>query len=116
MTENQLTVERYMEGFRRNDHGEILECLTDDIEWIVPGAFHVHGKDAFDKQIEGDSFAAPPSIAVTRYLEDADVVIAEGSVHTVRRDGVRLNLAMCDVFDMRAGKIRRLTSYLMSMG
>jgi ketosteroid isomerase-like protein len=46
-------------------------------------------------------------------LEDRDVVIAEGSVHTRRSDGTQVNLAMCDVFDMRDGSIRRLTSYLM---
>jgi ketosteroid isomerase-like protein len=30
-----------MDGFRRNDHEQILDCLTDDVEWIVPGAFRV---------------------------------------------------------------------------
>lgn len=115
MTENQRTVERYMDGFRKNDHALILSCLTDDVEWLVPGAFHITGKDAFDREIEGEGFVSAPSIVVTRMLEDGDVVIAEGSVHTKRSDGTILNLAMCDVFDMRAGKIRRLTSYLMAV-
>ena len=30
-----------------------------------------------------------------------------------RKDGTFLNLAMCDVFEMQGGKIRRLISYLM---
>ena len=112
-TENQRTVERYMEGFRRNDHDEILDCLTDDVEWLVPGAFHVHGKKAFAQQIEGEGFVRPPTIVVDRLLETGDVVFAEGSVRTELADGTRLRLAMCDVFDMRGGRIRRLTSYLM---
>ena len=41
MSPNQITVDRYMEGFRLNDHDAILACLTDDVEWLVPGAFHV---------------------------------------------------------------------------
>jgi ketosteroid isomerase-like protein len=104
-----------MEGFRRNDHARILACLTEDVEWIVPGAFHVHGKAAFDREIEGDSFLRPPTIEVTRMLEVAGVVVAEGFVRTERADGVRLNLAMCDVFEMRKGLVRRLTSYLMPL-
>ena len=30
-----------------------------------------------------------------------------------RDDGTALRLVMCDVFEMRDGKIRRLTSYIM---
>ena len=113
VTENHRAVERYMDGFRSNDHEQILDCLTDDVEWIVPGAFHVRGKAAFDGEIEGDAFVRPPEIEITRMLEVDDVVFAEGFVRTERSDGTSLNLAMCDVFEMRDGKIRRLTSYLM---
>lgn len=113
MSENQQTVERYMEAFGRNDHAAILDCLTDDVEWLVPGAFHVHGKDAFDREIEGEGFVRPPTIEVVRMLEDADVVVAEGFVRTELSNGARLDLAMCDVFELRAGRIRKLTSYLM---
>ena len=56
---------------------------------------------------------APPEIDVTRMLEVDDVVIAEGFVRAKRKDGTMLNLAMCDVFEMQAGRIRRLTSYIM---
>jgi ketosteroid isomerase-like protein len=113
MTNNKKTVERYMDGFRRSDHEQILSCLTDDVEWEIPGAFHIHGKEAFDKHIEDDGFVGSPAITVSRLTEEDDVVVAEGSVRTQRRDGVFLNLAFCDVFEMREGKIRRLISYLM---
>ena len=104
-----------MQGFRDNDHRAILDCLTDDVEWLVPGAFQVHGREAFDREIEGDSFLRPPTIEVSRMLETNDVVVAEGFVRTERADGIRLDLAMCDVFEMRDGRIRRLTSYLMPL-
>ena len=114
MTPNENTVEKYMDGFRKGDHAVILECLTDDVEWIVPGAFHVRGKQAFEGEIENDAFTGVPEIDVARMIEQDDVVVAEGTVRAHRKDGELLTLAMCDVFDMRGGKIRRLTSYLMT--
>jgi ketosteroid isomerase-like protein len=112
MTENKRTVHRYMDGFRRSDHAEILACLTDDVEWEIPGSFLLEGKEAFDKEIENDAFVGSPEISLTRVVEEGDVVVAEGSVRTQRRDGHTLNLRFCDVFLMQAGRIRRLTSYL----
>jgi ketosteroid isomerase-like protein len=116
MTPNQRTVEAYMDGFRRTDRLQILSCLTDDVEWEIPGVFHVHGKEAFDKHIVDDGFAGSPTITITRLTEGGDVVVAEGFVRAGRADGTSVNLAFCDVFDMRDTKIRRLVSYLMETG
>jgi ketosteroid isomerase-like protein len=104
-----------MEAFRRSDHAQILGCLTDDVEWEIPGAFHIRGKGEFDKHIENEGFVGSPAITVTRMTEADDVVVAEGSVRTQRKDGTFLNLAFCDVFEMRDGRIRRLISYLMEI-
>jgi uncharacterized protein len=112
LTENKRTVDRYMAGFRVSDHAEILSCLTEDVEWEIPGMLHSRGKAAFDKEIENDAFVGKPDIVVTRVIEEDDVVVAEGSVRTQKRDGSVVRLRFCDVFLMEAGKIRRLTSYL----
>ena len=112
-TENKKMVEQYMDGFRKTDHDRILSCLTDDVEWVIPGVFHTRGKEAFDDQIEGDGFVSSPVITVTRLTEEDDVVVAEGSVETQRKDGAVVQLAFCDVFEMQGGRIRRLISYLM---
>lgn len=115
MSRNKETVQKYMEAFTRSDHPEILSCLTDDVEWLIPGAFHLTGKEAFDKEIENDAFVGRPTITVTRMIEENDVVVAEGSVQSARRDGGRLNAVFCDVFVMRDSKVRHLTSYLMEI-
>ena len=94
---------------------QILSCLTDDVEWVIPGAFHLKGKDAFDKEIENPAFVGSPAITVTRLTEEGDVVVAEGSVRAARRDGGYLHAVFCDVFEMRDAKIRRLISYLMEV-
>ena len=113
MTRNKITVELYMDGFRRTDRAQILSCLTQDVEWLIPGAFNVRGQDEFARHIVDEGFVGSPAISVTRLVEENDVVVAEGLVQTQRTDGTVLNLAFCDVFEMQESKIRRLISYLM---
>jgi len=115
MTENKQTIERYMEGFRRGDHAMILSCLTDDVEWVIPGAFLLVGKDAYDREIENPAYVGRPAITITRVTEENNVVVAEGSVLTQRKEGSLLRLAFCDVFEMERGKIKRLISYLVEI-
>ncbi len=115
MSRNKQTVQKYMDAFARTDHAEVLSCLTDDVEWLIPGMFHITGKDAFDKEIENDAFVGSPTINVTRMTEEDDVVVAEGSVRAARSDGGLLNAVFCDVFVMQSAKIRHLTSYLMEV-
>ena len=115
MSQNKQTVQNYMDAFALSDHAAVLSCLTDDVEWVLPGAFHLAGKDAFDKEIENEAFVGSPSIQVTRMLEEHDIVVAEGTVSCEKKAGGILNLVFCDVFVMKNGKIRHLTSYLMEL-
>jgi ketosteroid isomerase-like protein len=85
------------------------------VEWVIPGAVHLAGKEAFDGEIENDAFVGSPTISLTRMTEEDDVVVAEGSVRCARRDGGMLNAVFCDVFVMRDAKVRHLTSYLMEV-
>ena len=116
MSQNKQTVEKYMDAFARTDHREVLSCLTDDVEWLIPGLFHIKGKEAFDKAIENEEFIGSPSISVSRMIEEDGVVVAEGSVRSAKRDGGLLNAVFCDVFVMQNGRIKHLTSYLMEVG
>jgi ketosteroid isomerase-like protein len=115
VSQNKQTVETYMRAFGQSDHAQVLSCLTDDIEWVLPGVFQITGKPAFDKEIENDAFTGKPDIAVARLTEEHDVVVAEGTVQTQKKDGELVHLAFCDVFEMQDGKIRRLISYLMEV-
>jgi ketosteroid isomerase-like protein len=108
-------VEKYLDAFARSDQQQVLTSLTDYVECVLPGAFHLTGKDAFDKEIENAAFVGRPAITVTRLTEQGDVVVAEGSVRSARRDGGTLHAVFCDVFEMRNAKIRRLISYLMEI-
>lgn len=112
---NKRMVHAYMDAFRKTDRDAILECLTEDVEWEIPGMFLVRGKDEFAKHIVDEGFTGQPEITVTRLTEENDIVIAEGLVRAPRDDGTVVDVAFCDVFEMKAGKIRKLISYLVSI-
>lgn len=106
MSENIDTVQRYLDGFRKNDHEQILSCLTDDIEWTVFGAFHLRGKKAYDKAIDGaPDFIDPPELNVVRMVEQDNVVMAELTGTAKRAAGGEMRMSMAEVFVMRDGKI-----------
>ena len=115
MTAIKKVVEKYMDGFNKSDHKQILSCLTEDVEWILPGVFHLKGKDAFEKEIENPTFEGRPIIIITRLVEENDVVIAEGTVRAEKKIGGFVNLEFCDVFEMKNGLINKLTSYLLEV-
>lgn len=104
-----------MDGFNKSDHAQILSCLTDDIEWLMPGTFHLRGKDAFDNEIENDAFMGKSTIKTTRMTEENDVVIAEGTVCARWKTGGFLNAVFCYVFEMKNARIKRLISYLVNL-
>lgn len=112
MTENKKTIERYIDGFNKLDHAQILSCLTDDVEWVMPGFFHHRGKDAFDREIENPAFSGKPVITLTRMTEEGDVVVAEGTVIATKADGTKLLLTFCDVFELRGGKVAKLIGFI----
>ncbi|KQB37818.1 nuclear transport factor 2 family protein [Flavobacterium aquidurense] len=114
MSANKQTVNEYMEAFKVSDHERILACLTDDIIWEMPGIYQHVGKEEFDKEIENDNFVGSPAIQIIKLVEENNVVIAEGAVQGNMKNGNILNAVFCDVFEMENGKIKKLTSYLMS--
>ena len=115
MSENTATVERYLDGFRRNDHAQILSCLTDDIRWTVFGAFRLEGKQAYDAAIEGPGFVGPPWLEVVRMVEQDDVVMAELTGEVPREDGGVTRLSMAEVFVMRDGLIAERRAWVIPL-
>jgi uncharacterized protein len=111
-SENKAVVRRYMEAFNCLDHAAILELLDDEVEWVMPGAFHHRGKAAFDREIENPEFPGVPVIETTREVEESDVVVSEGTVRGKLKDGSPFLAAFADIFEFRGGKIRKLTSYV----
>ena len=110
---NVQTVEAYLDGFRNTNRVQILACLTEDVEWVLPGFFHTRGKPEFASHIVDQGFEPHPAITVDRLIERGDTIVVEGHVESKRTEGALLQIAFCDIFDMKDGKIQKLTSYLM---
>jgi ketosteroid isomerase-like protein len=116
MSEQKLVVQKYMEAFSRTDHESILSCLTDDVEWEMPGYYFHKGIEAFDKEIENPNADGHPDIKVNRMIEEGNCVVAEGTVTAKLKGGNNIDAVFCDVFRFRNGKICKLTSYVMFKG
>lgn len=116
MSQNIETVNTYLDGFRKNDHAQILSCLTEDIQWIVFGAFHLTGKEAYDKAIDGaPNFIDPPALDVVRMIEQGDVVMAELTGTAKRAAGGEMRMSMAEVFVMREGKIAERRAWVIAL-
>ena len=115
MPHNKQTVETYLDGFRKNDHEQILSCLTDDIEWTVFGAFHLTGKQAYDEAIEGPGFTGPPQLEVVRMVEEGNVIMAELAGHVTQETGEVMRMSMAEVFVMRDGKIAERRAWVIEL-
>ena len=113
---NIETVNTYLDGFRKNDHEQILSCLTDDIEWTVFGAFRLAGKEAYDKAIDGaPAFVDPPELDIVRMVEQGDVVMAELTGTAKRSTGGEMLMSMAEVFVMREGKIAERRAWVIEL-
>lgn len=113
---NRETVNAYLDGFRRNDHELILSCLTDDVEWIVFGAFRLRGKQAYAQAIDGPpEFDGPPELEVVRMVEDGDTVMAELTGSVKRATGGTMRMSAAEVFVMRDGRIAERRAWVVEL-
>src|SRR5918996_5090898 len=116
MSRNIETVNTYLDGFRKNDHEQILSCLTDDIEWTLFGAFHLTGKEAYDKAIDGaPEFIDPPELEIVRMVEQGEVVMAELTATAKRAAGGGMHMSMAEGFVMRDGKIAERRAWVIPL-
>jgi uncharacterized protein len=93
----------------------ILHCLTDDVFWKCPACIHTMEKKNSTRKSKMTNFVGSPTIQIKRFVEENNIVIAEGAVQGKMKNGNSLDAVFCDVFEMTGGKIRCLTSYLMTL-
>ncbi len=105
-------------GFNNGDVDAILECVTDDFEWILasgPDAPHgkiVRGRDG----VAATMAARAKEIPELRFSETELIYAGERVIGTYRAtgryaDGRRIDARGCDVYVIRDGKIARKDSY-----
>lgn len=115
MSANKDTVRKYIDGFNKSDHAQILSCLTEDIEWTVFGHFRLSGKEAYDQAIESPDFSGPPVLEIVRLVEEEDEVMAElvGEAH--RANGETMRMAIAEVFVMRDALISERRAFVIEL-
>lgn len=111
MSNRKRIVERYIDGFRRSDHAQILSCLTDDVVWALHGHKTLHGKDAFDAEIETEGFEGNPAITIDRLIEEGESVVATGGGSVTEEGGRSREFVFCEVFSFTGNAVSRLDTY-----
>jgi uncharacterized protein len=115
MSAKKDVVRRYIDGFRKSEHEQILSCLTEGIEWTVFGAFRLEGKDAYDAEIENPAFTGSPRIEIDRMVEEGNVVMAEMTLEAQRADGEPMRAAMGEVFVFDGDLIAERRAYVIEL-
>ena len=111
MPAHQDVVERYIEGFRRGDHAQVLACLADDVVWVLHGHRAVRGKAAFQAEIDTDLFDGTPVLEVFRRVEQGDAVAVFGGGRVTRRNGDVVDFAFSELFVFSGDRIGRIETY-----
>jgi ketosteroid isomerase-like protein len=111
MSAHKDVIERYIEGFRRGDHSQVLSCLTDDVVWVLHGHLAVHGKAAFEAEIARDLFEGTPSLHVDRIVEEGDAVAVCGRGQVTRKGGEIAHFAFSELFLFAGSRICRLETW-----
>jgi len=105
-------------GFNHSDVNAILECVTDDFEWILAeGPDAPHGKIVRGREGVAATMAArAKAIPELRFSETDLIYAGERVIGTYRvtgryADGRKIDVRGCDIYVIRDGKIARKDSY-----
>lgn len=105
-------------GFNNHDVNAILECVTDDFEWILaegpdaPYGKIVRGRDSVAETMAARAKAIPElRFSETDLIYAGDRVIGTYRVTGRYADGRKIDARGCDVYVIRDGKIARKDSY-----
>ena len=115
MSVRKEVVERYIDGFRKMDHAQILSCITDDVVWVLHGYTSLEGKDAFDREIANPEFTGAPKLTIEQLVEEGDTVVAVGAGEAAQAEGGVLSFVFCDVFTFGGDQISRLETYQVNL-
>ena len=112
MTPRKQVIERWAECFAHQDWKAMLELFTDDVErWEVGSEKRTHGKVEFENEVLPGPDVVRLGIQVSRTVEEGNVVVAEGLAQIFKKDGVRIDVQYCDIFEFEGEKVRRITAY-----
>ncbi len=90
----------------------MLDLFTDDVErWEVGSEKRTHGKAEFEKEVLPGPDVVRLGIQIDRTIEEGNALVAEGLARVYKKDGSKINIQYCDIFEFEGEKIRRITAY-----
>lgn len=97
-------------AYAQADVPALLSMMTDDIEWHLIGADHIHGKEAFKKSLADMSMIEAEELIIDNIISHGDRVAANGEM--VYKNN---RIAFCDIYEFdshgKNAKIKKMTSY-----
>jgi ketosteroid isomerase-like protein len=115
MSHRKGVVEKYIDGFRKMDHAQILSCVNEDVVWVLHGYTTLTGKEAFDREIANPAFTGAPKLTIDQLVEEDETVVAVGRGEAAQAEGGVLSFVFCDVFTFAGDKISRLETYQVNL-
>jgi uncharacterized protein len=116
MTQHKNIVETYIDGFRRTDHNAILSCLDDNIVWVLHGYKTLHGKEAFNAEIENDAAVGNPTLNIDRLIEEGNTVVAIGHGEMTLKESGPVSYVFTEIFTFTGDKINHLETFHINLG
>lgn len=114
-TDIKQFITEFNEGFARNDLEFIVDQVTDDLVWKMPGAPDVIGKAAFRQMMSEMGNHQPAKLFVRNILVDGKQAAADGTMTTFK-DGKEEIWAFCDIYTFTNDgplKISAMHSYVL---
>jgi ketosteroid isomerase-like protein len=110
-TDRQRAIHHYVTEYGAGDYESAASIFTDDVRWIVVGAFECTGRDQYVANMTNDQVEGHPRIDVLAYIEGPDDVVVEGTATQRLAGGPEITVPFLDVFAFRGEKVREKRSY-----
>jgi ketosteroid isomerase-like protein len=117
MPAGKQIVERYLNGFARNDLEAILGCVAEDFVWVLHGVGTFEGKAMFAATLGQDLSRGDTTVGIDRLVEEGETVVAltRGSF-VASGGGQATRFVTSEVFTVRGDAIGRLETYQVLLG
>ncbi len=116
MKPRKSILEAYFDGLRLRDHQQVLDLLTDDVVWELPGFRTIVGKEQFAGEVENDAMVGRPNLVVDKMFDDGESAVVLGSGSAAFPGGDAHRFVFCDIITFDGDLIARVESYLVPLG
>ena len=110
--------------FKTRDLARISAVFTEDAEWLAPrdnataialrGSHHIVGRDRIAEFLSSGMYELFRDVRIEfrGVFADGDTVIVEETMHATLPNGARYDNEYCFVFELEAGRIKRVREYM----